>query len=49
VSDLTPIGASVEALQHAMQIGFASATSLLVLGAYSALFTWLAVRFFRWE
>ena len=49
VSDVTPLGASVEALQRAMQIGFPSATSLLVLGAYSALFSWLAVRFFRWE
>ena len=33
MSDLTPLGVSVEALEHAMQIGFPSATSLLVLGA----------------
>jgi ABC-2 type transport system ATP-binding protein len=49
VSDATPLGASSEALQHAMQAGFPSAWSLLALAAYAAVFDWLAIRFFRWE
>ena len=49
ISNLSPLGASVEAIQHLMQSGFPSATSLLVLAAYAILFCWLAVRFFGWE
>jgi ABC-2 type transport system permease protein len=49
VSDLTPLGASVEALQRAMQMGFPSASTLLVLAAYTMAFGVLAVRFFKWE
>lgn len=49
VSNLTPLGAGVEAIQSALQTGFPPVTSLLVLVAYAAVFWWLAVRFFRWE
>ncbi len=49
VSDVTPLGAAVEALQRAMQSGFPSAWSLLILAGYAVVFGWLAVRFFRWE
>jgi len=49
VSYLTPLGASVEALQRAMQSGFPSASALLVLAAYTVIFGALAVRFFKWE
>ena len=49
VSDYTPLRASVEALQHAVQTGFPTAAPLLVLAAYPALFGWLALRYFRWE
>ncbi|MGD0255466.1 MAG: hypothetical protein ABSB99_07935 [Acidimicrobiales bacterium] len=49
VSNLTPLGASVEAIQRAMQSAFPSATPLRVLVAYAVLFGGLAVRFFRWE
>lgn len=47
--DATPLGASVEALQHAMHNGFPAAWSLLTLAAYAVVFGWLAIRFFRWE
>lgn len=49
VGQWTPLGAAVAALQHAMFDGFPSASSLLVLAAYAALFAWLAIRYFRWE
>jgi len=49
ISDWTPLGAAVEALQAAMQGGFPPARSLLVLVAYALIFGFLAVRYFRWE
>jgi ABC-2 type transport system permease protein len=49
ISDWTPLGAAVEALQSALQTGFPPLRSLLVLVAYALVFGWLAVRFFRWE
>lgn len=49
ISDVTPLGASVEALQSAMRGAFPPATSLLVLAAYAVIFGLLALCFFRWE
>jgi ABC-2 type transport system permease protein len=49
MSDLTPLGASVQAITSATQGAFPPATSLLVLAAYALVFGLLAVRFFRWE
>jgi ABC-2 type transport system permease protein len=49
ISDITPLGASVQALQSAMQGPFPSASSLLVLVAYATVFSVLAVRSFKWE
>ena len=49
VGQLTPLGASVHALQMASQGTFPSAGSLLVMLAYGVGFALLAVRSFRWE
>jgi ABC-2 type transport system permease protein len=49
ISDWTPLGASVGAMQSAMQGSFPSLQSLLVLVIYSTVFGFLAVRFFKWE
>ena len=49
ISDWTPLGAAVHALQGSMQGTFPSAQSLLVLVAWAVVFGFLAVRFFRWE
>ena len=49
VGQLTPLGASVHALQMATQGVFPSAGSLLVLLAYGVGFALLAVKSFRWE
>jgi len=49
ISDVTPLGASVQAIQNAIQGTFPTAGSLLVLAAYATLFGLLAMRFFRWE
>jgi ABC-2 type transport system permease protein len=49
ISNWTPLGASVGAIQNAMQGLFPSLQSLLVLAAYTAVFSYLAVRFFKWE
>ena len=49
ISELLPLGAGVHAVQLSMQGTFPSATSLLVLAAWAAVFSFLAVRFFRWE
>jgi ABC-2 type transport system permease protein len=49
ISQWSPLGASVHALQDAMQGTFPSAQSLLVLAGWAVLFGVLAVRFFRWE
>jgi ABC-2 type transport system permease protein len=49
ISDYTPLGASVEALQHSLQTGFPTAAPLLVMAGYTVAFCFLAVRTFRWE
>jgi ABC-2 type transport system permease protein len=49
VSDYTPLGAAVEAMQDSMQGQFPPAAPLLVLAAYAVVFGFLAKRFFRWE
>jgi ABC-2 type transport system permease protein len=49
VSNYTPLGAAVEAIQASMLQGFPPVAPLLVLAAYAAVFGFLARRFFRWE
>ena len=49
VSNLTPLGAAVQAIQSSLLNGFPPIEPLLVLLAYTVLFSALAVRFFRWE
>ena len=49
ISHLTPLGAAVQAMQAAMNVGFPPAAPLLVLAAYALVFGYLAKRFFRWE
>jgi ABC-2 type transport system permease protein len=49
VSNYTPLGAAVQAMQASMQTGFPPAAPLLVLAAYAVVFGYLARRFFRWE
>jgi ABC-2 type transport system permease protein len=49
LSDCTPLGAAVEAIQDSMPGGFPPVAPLLVLAAYALVFGFLARRFFRWE
>ena len=49
ISNYTPLGAAVQAIQASMQTGFPPATPLLVLAGYALVFGYLARRFFRWE
>jgi ABC-2 type transport system permease protein len=49
ISDYSPLGAAVEAIQDSMQTGFPPARPLLVLVAYAVVFGFAARRFFRWE
>jgi ABC-2 type transport system permease protein len=49
ISNWTPLGAGVGALQNAMLGSFPSLQSLLVLAAYTTVFGYLAVRYFKWE
>jgi ABC-2 type transport system permease protein len=49
ISNLTPLGAAVQAIQSALLDGFPPISPLLVLPAYAVIFSALAVRFFRWE
>ena len=49
ISNYTPLGAAVEAIQHSMLQGFPPVAPLLVLAAYAVVFGYLARRFFRWE
>ncbi len=49
ISNFTPLGAAVQALQDSMQTGFPPVAPLLVLAAYALVFGYLARRFFRWE
>lgn len=49
VSDLSPLGAGVRAVQDAIAGQFPTAQSLLVLVAYTAVCGFAAARAFRWE
>ena len=49
ISNYTPVGAAVQAMQASMLQGFPPAAPLLVLVAYALVFAFLARRFFRWE
>ncbi|HEU5355535.1 MAG TPA: hypothetical protein VFU65_13785 [Actinocrinis sp.] len=49
MSDYTPLGAAVQALQDSMSGTFPAARALLVLVAYAAVFGYGAVRMFSWE
>ena len=49
ISNYTPLGAAVEAIQGSVQTGFPPAAPLLVLAGYTLVFAYLARRFFRWE
>jgi ABC-2 type transport system permease protein len=49
VSDYTPLGASVAAIQDTMRGSWPHASHLAVLGAYAIVFALLASRLFRWE
>jgi ABC-2 type transport system permease protein len=49
ISNWTPLGASVDAMQRAMQGLFPSLQSLLVLAAYTIVFCYPAIRYFKWE
>ncbi len=49
ISDWTPLGAAVQALQSAAEGTFPSARPLLVMTAYAVVFGVLAVRQFKWE
>jgi ABC-2 type transport system permease protein len=49
ISNYTPLGAAVEAMQDSMLQGFPPVTPLLVLAGYALAFGFLAKRYFRWE
>lgn len=49
IGDYTPLGAAVGAMQDSMEGIFPGARALLVLVAYAGLFTYAAVRSFKWE
>jgi len=49
VSDWTPLGAAVNALQTAAEGRFPSAQSLLVMVGYAVVFGAIAVKQFKWE
>jgi ABC-2 type transport system permease protein len=49
ISNYTPLGAAVEAIQDSMQQGFPPIAPLLVLAGYAVAFGFLARRMFRWE
>jgi ABC-2 type transport system permease protein len=49
VSVLTPVGAAENALDGSMAGSFPSFMPLLVMTAYTAFFSLIAVRYFRWE
>jgi ABC-2 type transport system permease protein len=49
ISNFTPLGAAVQAIQDSILQGFPPAAPLLVLAGYALVFSFLAGRFFRWE
>jgi ABC-2 type transport system permease protein len=46
---LTPVGAAVKALDSSMAGSFPSFVPLVVLAAYTVIFGFVAIRYFRWE
>jgi ABC-2 type transport system permease protein len=49
ISEYTPLGAAGQALTASIDGDFPAMRSLLVLAAYAAVFSGLAIRTFRWE
>jgi len=49
ISNWTPLGASVASVQNSMQGVFPSGQALLCLAIYTLIFSFLAIRYFRWE
>ena len=49
MSDLTPLGSAVQAIEDAWFGATPSATNLLVMLAYTVVVGFVAVRVFRWE
>jgi len=49
ISNYTPLGAAVQAIQDSILQGFPPAAPLLVLAGYALVFAFGAKRFFRWE
>jgi ABC-2 type transport system permease protein len=49
ISNLTPLGAAVQAMLNSMQGTFPTIGSLLVMAAWAAIFGIAAVKLFRWE
>jgi ABC-2 type transport system permease protein len=49
ISNYSPLGPAVQAIQDSMLKGFPSAQPLLVLAGYAVVCGFLAKRFFRWE
>ena len=49
ISNYTPLGVAVEAIQDSIRTGFPPAAPVLVLAGYTLVFAFLARRFFRWE
>jgi len=45
----TPVGAAVNALNSSMNRSFPSFVPLVVMAAYAAFFSFVAIRYFRWE
>ncbi len=45
----TPVGAAVNALNSSMNGSFPSFVPLAVMAAYAAVFSFIAIRYFRWE
>ncbi len=49
ISNYSPLGPAVQAIQDSMLTGFPAVQPLLVLAGYAVVFGFLAKRFFRWE
>lgn len=45
----TPVGAAVKALNSSMTGSFPSFVPLIVMAAYTVVFSYVAIRYFRWE
>jgi ABC-2 type transport system permease protein len=49
ISDFTPLGAAVQAMQDSMRGAWPHPSGLAVLAGYAVVFTVAAARFFRWD